>query len=84
MEKMYVRPDAIDALMNEKGFGDQDLASLMDMDRTTIFKARNGSPVGGKFIANLLRVAEGKSFGDLFFSRKPLRRINSIKREAPR
>ena len=79
MEKMFVKPDAIDAFMNEKGLGDQDLATLMDMDRTTVFKARNGSPVGGKFIANLLRVAEGKSFNDLFFSRKPLRGINSKK-----
>ena len=70
---MFVRPEAIDAFMHEKGLGDQDLAKLMNMDRTTVFKARNGSPIGGKFIANLLRVAEGKTFGDLFFSRNPLR-----------
>ena len=79
MEKLFVKPDAIDAFMKEKNLTDYDLSKLMEMDRTTVFKARNGSPVGGKFVANLLRVAEGKTFQDLFFSRKLLRGINSKK-----
>lgn len=67
MEKVFVRSERLEEFMSEKGFSDVSMAELMGMDRTTIFKAKNGEPVGGKFIANLLRVANGRNFDDLFF-----------------
>lgn len=60
-------------LMAEHELGDAALAAKMKMDRTTVFRARNGNPVGEQFITGLLSVFREKRFEDLFFVRDVLR-----------
>lgn len=67
MKKTYVRTQLLEEIMQEKGIGSTELAQKMQVDRTTVYRVRNGNPVGERFITGLMSVFPDKRFEDLFF-----------------
>ena len=70
IRKTHANTDLLEALMSENHLSDAMLAEKLKMNRTTIFRARGGSPVGEQFIAGLLTVFPGKRFEDFFLCAK--------------
>ena len=84
MRKTHVRTELLSALMRERKMNDTLLSSALNMDRTTVFRARSGKPVGEQFIAGLLAVFPQKRFEDLFYVHEVLRKRNNAAMEGGR
>ena len=56
VRKTHVRTEMLSLLMRERKLNDTLLSIALNMDRTTVFRARSGKPVGEQFIAGLLAV----------------------------
>ena len=67
MKKTYVRTHLLEELMREAGIGGAKLAEKIHVDRTTVYRVRNGNPVGERFISGLMSAFPDKRFEDLFF-----------------
>ena len=76
VRKTHVRTEMLSGLMRERKMSDTLLSSALNMDRTTVFRARSGKPVGQQFIAGLLAVFPQKRFEDLFSVHEVLRKQN--------
>ena len=82
MRKTHVRVELLDAVMQKSGLVAATLAARMRMDRTTVYRARSGKPVGEEFIAGLLSTFPDQRFEDLFFVREMLHGCNTTMKEA--
>lgn len=68
--KTYVQVTALTELMRSRHLNNSVLARKLGMNRSTVFRARNGNPVGERFITGLLMAFPEKRFGELFFCAK--------------
>ena len=84
VRETHVRTELLSLLMRERKLNDTLLSTALNMDRTTVFRARSGKPVGEQFIAGLLAVFPHKRFEDLFYVDEVLRKRNktAVRREA--
>ena len=68
MARIHLKKEVLEKYMEENNFSEQDLATELDLDYTTVYRVLRGQRnVGPKFVAKVL-TNTGFEFEDIFFT----------------